>query len=82
MVESIVMMSAETEKQLKAIAVKKGESVEQVSGAMLEKAVKDYCYRQRRNAQVWAQKKALADNYDRLKQLAEEFGLEFNEEIV
>ncbi len=66
-----VTMSNETMKQLDMLAQRNNKTIEEITSEMLERGVKDACYRMRRNAQKWQETKALKERMIELEQLLE-----------
>jgi predicted DNA-binding protein len=66
-----VTMSNETMKQLDMLAQRSNKTIEEITSEMLERGVKDACYRMRRNAQKWQETKALKERMTELEQLLE-----------
>jgi hypothetical protein len=74
--EAIVTLDSETNKNLRHLAVLKGADELTLLNQLVARAVKDACYRHRRNAQVWEQKKALAERQADLIQKAKAAGID------
>jgi predicted DNA-binding protein len=71
MKNATVTMSNETMKQLDMLAARANKTIEEITSEMLERGVKDACYRMRRNAQKWQETKALKERMTELEQLLE-----------
>lgn len=67
-----VTISNETMKQLDMLAQRHNKTVDEITSEMLERGVKDACYRMRRNAQRWAEVKAMKEKYTELEMLLAE----------
>lgn len=79
MTETVVTLSAETEKQVKHLAFLKKRDFNDLLNELTEKGVKDACYRIKRNQQVWQQKKALKEKQEEIIQRAKDAGLDLSD---
>lgn len=66
-----VTISNDTMKQLDMLAQRSNKSIDEITSEMLERGVKDACYRMRRNAQKWQETKALKERMTELEMLLE-----------
>lgn len=66
-----VTMSSETMKQLDMLAARANKTIDEITSEMLERGVKDACYRMKRNAQKWQETKALKERLSELEMLLE-----------
>jgi hypothetical protein len=74
--ECVVTLGVDTNKTLKHLAVLKGVDEMSLLNVLVERAVKDAAYRHKRNAQAWAEKKALQENVEVLKAAARAKGID------
>ncbi len=73
---NVVINNSEVVRYVGSVAARNGVSAESVVERLLVKAVKDAQYRARRNAQVWAETKALRERAAELEQKVRELGLQ------
>lgn len=74
--EAIVVLEPTTNKDLRNLAVLKGVEEGTLLNQLVARAVKDACYRHRRNREVWAQKKALQERQEELLEKARAAGID------
>jgi hypothetical protein len=81
MTQATVIVQEETMKMVKGLAALRNRTVDEVIAQALTDGVKAACYRHKRNAQQWAEKKALKANYDRIVAAATDAGIDIAEII-
>lgn len=64
-----VVINESMKKQLTALGASKNMSLDEITAEMLERGVKDACYRMKRNQQKWQETKALNERFKELEQL-------------
>lgn len=72
MKQANVTISNETMRALDMLAQRHNKTIDEITAEMLERGVKDACYRMRRNAQKWQETKALKEKVTELEMLLAE----------
>jgi hypothetical protein len=74
--EAIVTLTQESNKALRSLAVLRNEDEMTLLNLIVARAIKDAVYRHRRNAQAWAEKRALGEKMQDLLERARVAGLD------
>lgn len=74
--EKVVVLEPTTEKDLRHLAVLKNTDADSLLNLLIARAVKDACYRHRRNQQAWQEKKALQEKQEDLIEKARAAGID------
>ena len=77
--EVTISLSQQEAKELRYLAVLRNTEFEEIVKTILLRGVKDTCYRIKRSAQVYQQKKALQDRQEELVERAKEAGLDISD---